>query len=135
MLAQEANEALLSRYCYCRSVEFIMPTQEANEALPSRYYCRCAELIMLAQETNEALPSRYCYCRCRDLIMLAQEANEALPSRYSYCRCCCAYNARSGGERCTSFQLNILNTKPVHPSVCPFVHRVFAKHYEKTTGC
>ena len=32
MLAQEANEALPPRYCYCWRAELIMLTQEANKA-------------------------------------------------------------------------------------------------------
>ena len=52
-----------------------MLAQEANEELPPRYcYCWCAELIMLTQEANETLPSRFFYCRCYEII--AQEANE-----------------------------------------------------------
>ena len=34
MLAQEANEALPSRYFHCRWYEITMFAQEANEALP-----------------------------------------------------------------------------------------------------
>ena len=58
--------------------EIIMLAQEANEALPSRYCCRCAKL---AQEANEALHPDIVIVDAAVLIMLTQEANEALPSR------------------------------------------------------
>ena len=41
-----------------------MLAEEANEALhPDIVIVDAAVLIMLTQEANEALPSRYCYCR------------------------------------------------------------------------
>ena len=122
MLTQEANEALPSWYCYCRFCCAYNASTGGERSTSFQIFFVSAYNARTGDE------------RCLDLIILAYEANEEPSSRYSYCRCYCAYNACSGGERWTSFQLNILNTKPAHPSVCPSIHRVIAKHYEKTTG-